>query len=578
VTKKIPSLENLLFYLFLFFLALFPFLEGGSSPLAYSLSLQSLLILSLVFFFKKPKISSRLLLLWLLYLASQILALIFTISPARSFQAVMLNLPFFFYFLLSSTLINKKNLKYLVYTLIASAFSLSLLSFFYLLPQVKKPATTLNLVYAIWGHSHLADFLLLVLPLSLVLYLKKKKPIFLGLFLFFLVTFLLTFSRGALFVFPFSLLALLLLTKPLKKKIISLFILIPLFWLGGIFLTSKIYQLPLGKTPDNWLTRQTIKRFEFKRLEYFRQSLVIFKKHPLTGSGPNTFYLGSLRYQQTPLSWSWFSHNHFLQTLAESGLLGFLSLISLLSYLLFKNYQIVKREKNPLLTAFYSGILGSTLHSLIDFDWQFPAIFLWLLVLNGAIFSFSLKKSQKLLPFLFLAAFFSFVIGTIFLIEGNPVKQDPQNPEVYQEKAEQYEQEENLGKALENYQKAIKYNPLDKPSLYLKQAELISTPQEKIKILEDYYQLTHQYTWKDFGVKTKEISRLYFALAELYFQENDLEKAETVLTKNLNEVDNWELDYYALLKKIFTAQNKAEAYLPYAQMCHRQLPKEPRCE
>lgn len=573
--RRVTAFENFFLWVFLFFLTLFPILYGGTSPLGYSLILQSVFILSLVFFLRKPRVSLSLLILWLFYLATQVLSVFFTISPSRSFKALMLNFPYFFYFLLSITIFSKRNFKFLIYALVLNALILSMLSFYYLLPQVKKPETTLNLVYATYGHSHLADFLLLALPISLVFYLQKRKPLLFLLFLFFFVSFLLSFSRGAFLVLPFSLAFLFL----HKKRGLILIALIPLLWLSGIFLTSKVHQLPPGKAPAGWFERQVIKRFEFKRLEYFRQSLVIFKKHPITGSGLGTFYLGSLRYQKTPFSWSWYTHNHFLQTLAETGILGILSFSFLLFFLLYKNYQIIKKEQNLYLTALYTGILASTFHSFIDFDWQFPAIFLWFLVLNGAILSFTPQKPRlrKLKLPLLTVAFGCFLIGLVFLISGNPVKSDPCNPEIYQDLAEKYTQEGSIEKALKNYQIAIKYNPIDSPSLYLKQTNLIFNPQDKIKILEGYYQLTNKYTWKDFGDKTKEISRLYFALAELYFNAQKFEKAEKILLKTLTEVDNWELDYYALLKKVFEAEGREAAYLPYAKMCQQQLPGEAKC-
>lgn len=582
--KTLPaSLENLLPCIFLTLLIILTLLYPSTGKISFFLLLEIPLILCFIFFFKNPLVVKKSLFYWLFFLASLVFAYLFTISPSRSFVNLLLSLSYFLFFFLSLNLFNSKNLKLLISGLIINSLTLSLVSFYYLLPDVKKPETVMNLVYSLYGHSHLADFLLLSLPLVIVFYLKKKTLLRFLVLSFLFLSFLLTFSRASFLVLSLTLFFLFYQLKKFNfqkfNPQVFLFFLIPVFWLLGIFASSLLYPIPLGKPPKNWLERQAIKRVDTKRLEYFHQALVIFKNHAITGSGPGTFYLGSLRYQKSPVSWSEYSHNHYLQTLSETGVLGFTSFSLLLAWLLKTNFKIVKREKNPYLIALYAGLLASTLHSFFDFDWQFPGIFIWFWVINAVILSFSRKTltSQKLkLPF-FVISLFLFILGFIFLFFGNPIKADPQNPEIYLKMAEKNQEEGKFEEARKNFAEAAKFNPLDDPSIYQKWAQISLNPKEKIQILKKYYHLTSAFTWQDCGFKTKEISKLYYQLGKTLYEEKNYPEAEKMIVKTLNDLDNWELDYYALLKKILIAQGKEESYSFYSLMCQKQLPREPRC-
>jgi O-antigen ligase len=140
-------------------------------------------------------------------------------------------------------------------------------SFYYLLPGAAKPPTGMNVLYASYGHSHLADVLLLSLPLALAFFLKAKNrrhEILLSLLiLLYIVALVLTFSRGAFLVLPFVVLFLLFLAKPRlpSQKFLSwLAILLPIGLIGliGIFSKSDRLEAKLNQ-PQNWLVKQLVK-------------------------------------------------------------------------------------------------------------------------------------------------------------------------------------------------------------------------------------------------------------------------------------------------------------------------------
>ena len=81
------------------------------------------------------------------------------------------------------------------------------------------------------------------------------------------------------------------------------------------------------------------------------------------------------------MSWSRYSHNFYLQILVEIGFLGFLAFLGFLGVSFIGIWRFVKKSKNPLIIGAFGAVLASALHSLIDYDWHFPAVFLTFLLI-----------------------------------------------------------------------------------------------------------------------------------------------------------------------------------------------------
>lgn len=70
------------------------------------------------------------------------------------------------------------------------------------------------------------------------------------------------------------------------------------------------------------------------RIAYWRDSLTLIKLHPFTGIGPGNFNLPLSRY----------AHNVFLQVWAETGILGLISFIWLISCLVKSSLESIKES------------------------------------------------------------------------------------------------------------------------------------------------------------------------------------------------------------------------------------------
>jgi len=272
--------------------------------------------------------------------------------------------------------------------------SLSLLSLAFLLPFVTKSLDSMNLVYIYHGHNHLAEYLPFVLLPCLSLFLagKAKERLIFGLLtIFFFLVMALTFSRNTFLFFPlvvFLLIWQLEVKNQKAKKLaiilasLSLILLLVLFY----FSWSSFGQEILKSHPENFLAKKLIKPIVYEgRFNYWREAWLGFLQKPFTGWGWGTFRLVSLRFQSLPATYSWYTHNFYLQTLVEIGLFGFLALMAFLIKALQKAFLLVKKQKDPLLVGIFWALILSACQSILDFGWEFPAIFLTFLVFLGGL-------------------------------------------------------------------------------------------------------------------------------------------------------------------------------------------------
>jgi O-antigen ligase len=389
------------FFLSLILLGILPFLDGGTHVVARVL----ILIFPLPVFLigiasgeiQFKKLPKWLNLFWWAFLFFIGLSVINSASLLFSLPEFFQLLAIFLFFNLFCLISDKESLKYAAWLVFIVSFILCLLSFHYLLPWTGRPAP-MNLVYATYGHSHLAGYLLLVIPLCFAQFLLvKKKNLKLfsgGLLILYLISFVMTFSRGAFLVLPLVVLLLILLLRPktaLKKLAGWSLVLVPL----GLILLILIFSFSsFGiekklEEPRHWLIKQLVKpEFQAKRLDYWQQALEGFKARPFFGFGWGTFEIVSLRFQRVNLGWSSFTHNFYFQVLAEAGIFAFLSFLGFLFVSFDYLWRLVRKNlSNPLLVGGAGAILASSFHSFFDFDWHFPAVFLTVLFLLANLLS-----------------------------------------------------------------------------------------------------------------------------------------------------------------------------------------------
>jgi tetratricopeptide (TPR) repeat protein/O-antigen ligase len=416
-----------------FVLSLLPILNGGESNLAKIIFL-TFPLFYIPFLFSRKRATYRffqlIFWLWIIFLLISLVSTINSISLTLSVPAFIKLLGVFLWFVFFYLVVDSwSDLRNLSFSILAVGLLLSLVSIFFIFsPPVGL--STMNLVYAKFGHNHLADYLIFVLPISIGFFLQQKKKtqtiISALLVLFFFISFYFTFARAAFLVVSLITLFLIWFFKPSVKKTVFLlffglfplilvvsFILISSSQLGHQFTSSAQFK-------KSWFWRQVIKPPQQEgRFEYWRQASEGFALRPFLGNGPGTFRLTSRRFQQNPSVTSWFAHNSLLQTASELGIFGLVSLGSLLFIFLTK-INIPRRYSFYALPLFL-GVIGSLIQSLFDFNFDFLAIRLLFWSLIAVLLKLSAKSrgyrfSVVVSPIvLFLTSFicFLFVVSSL---------------------------------------------------------------------------------------------------------------------------------------------------------------------
>ncbi|MDR7472090.1 MAG: O-antigen ligase family protein [Armatimonadota bacterium] len=230
-----------------------------------------------------------------------------------------------------------------------------------------------------------AGFLLLVLPLELVRYLRAETlrdslahgamSVLLG------VGFVLTYSRGAWL----SLAA----VSPL-----AVWLLRPLSWwktfgrtvLLGAVVAAAVVGLTAGPSPRSAVSAlaeratSTADLGDYSiqgRLHFWRAALDIFRDHPLLGTGPGTFGAVHAAYQSDARYYSKDAHNLYLQSAAEMGMLGLLSILALVVGVFVTWIASLTAARGsalyPVAAGLGVGLAAFFVHSALDMDWMFPA-------------------------------------------------------------------------------------------------------------------------------------------------------------------------------------------------------------
>lgn len=127
-----------------------------------------------------------------------------------------------------------------------------------------------------------------------------------------------------------------------------------------------------------------------QRLEFNRVAIEEFLSHPAFGVGLSQYQSVYPRYAATIVEQPRYTHNYYLQTLAEVGLFGALAFGIFLFFLVRRTWQVLRGKPDSghvSLNGLALAVIASALASAVDFSWQFPAVFLAFWVLSGALMS-----------------------------------------------------------------------------------------------------------------------------------------------------------------------------------------------
>jgi O-antigen ligase len=347
---------------------------------------------------------------WTLFFVSLIISAIFTQSiPLSISQLAFYGFEIVIFFTIL-TMPKKIKASYLLITLLLTTWTITLISiFFQFFPKFAKLLPGMNILYATYGHNHLAAILLLALPISWWFAINKKNgfeniiPNFIFQFIpvIFSIALLLSFGRTAVLIGFIELIIIKLvlnkqktsIPKKLKKTQQFIEILFILVLLAKVFLSAADLLKPDFSCPVPYFKKQLCKSVSTEpRPLYWSQAIEIIKEFPLTGSGPKTFGITSTRYQQNPDIDTSYAHNAFLETYSDLGIVGGTIFLVLMLGMLIK---ITKKVEKKISWQFLVWLSIASIYTdvLFDFDWSFSGVFAFTLVLIAIVL-----REKKVVP------------------------------------------------------------------------------------------------------------------------------------------------------------------------------------
>jgi O-antigen ligase len=108
-----------------------------------------------------------------------------------------------------------------------------------------------------------------------------------------------------------------------------------------------------------------------------------FSRHRLAGAGAGTYETLWLRHRPTSAETSE-AHSLYFETMAELGVVGLALLVVALLAILAGLLARARGPRRPLYAAIFAASLIWILHAGIDWDWELPAVSLWMFALAGA--------------------------------------------------------------------------------------------------------------------------------------------------------------------------------------------------
>lgn len=275
---------------------------------------------------------------------------------------------------------------------------------FRLFPGLGAHMPTMNLLFSFTGHNQAAYFWICVLPLSVHM-LRRKTWVDYAQFCILIAAIVLSFSRGAWLFTAIYLLFSIRTEKSIPKSLsYLLWSIVTGVAILGIGISVLSYQ------PSPWKERLALpplvkqqlfksKITEESRFYNWEQALQAFAARPLVGFGPGSFWLVSRQFQRAVPNASALTHNFFLQTLSEVGLVGSIPL-GVLFFLIGKELLAVRHQKTKhhhIASALVDGIFLSVAYSCFEYNLDYLTIWVLLFVAVGLLIP-SKKSTNPISP------------------------------------------------------------------------------------------------------------------------------------------------------------------------------------
>ncbi|MFH1772620.1 MAG: O-antigen ligase family protein [Candidatus Omnitrophota bacterium] len=243
---------------------------------------------------------------------------------------------------------------------------------------IKRPGFT-AIGASLKNYNDFASFLTVsfFINCGFIIFFKKawqKTPFFL-LAILILSNLYLTFSRGAWLSFIVVCLLMFAVLSDRKNK--NIFIIFLLVFIFGIFsfptLTERFLLIvKSGGDAD--------------RLRLWKAALLMFKDSPFLGKGLGTFMHYITEYEKGMLPQ--YTHNCYLQILAETGLAGFACFLLFLGKIILTGYRQLIKERNSVYSGLFAALLVFLIHSFFDtqlFSLKLSILF-WILLSFVTVF------------------------------------------------------------------------------------------------------------------------------------------------------------------------------------------------
>jgi O-antigen ligase len=159
---------------------------------------------------------------------------------------------------------------------------------------------------------------------------------------------------------------------------------------------------PLAATQARAAT-ESLGQNGFYRLDFWREALAVFWRHPLIGGGYKSLVAESVGH--VPKGWplSPYTHNAYLGVLAKGGLLlgvPYLLAMGLVAAVVVRTLWLgVVRRRIPAENVAIAAALACVmLHAGVDFDWSYAANFAMASTLAGLLIGLTLRDRPKPSP------------------------------------------------------------------------------------------------------------------------------------------------------------------------------------
>lgn len=437
------------------------------------------------------------------------------------------------------------------YVVLISVFAVSIVGFLQYFGFLRASYTKYGErdISSTFGLSNFAGEFLAVLSLFLYIFFSDKKRAWAGIsgiiiaFLYIVLAraraAFLGLTGGALLGFLIFI---------VKRRIRILWLLLPPIIIVGIMLTP--YGMGMLKGLKSGFALKDSP--SVYRIECWKASLKIFEDHPFTGVGLGNFEVYARKYGSEELERLADSatvkvkrpHNEYLQVLSETGIIGFLTFVTLLFYPLYFalkgrkphliapqiSFMLIAIFSFPMqnISALSSYIFASYLSTYSErIDKKVPKLFypliglliLFTIILSSIIFLGEVNRRKAIVAY--NRGMYS---QSLFYI-NRAIRFNPWESDHYFSRGQTYYKLRNYAKAIEDFKKYLRKNP------YHGRAHLIISILEydmgKFEEAKEHIELAFKYS-------KRKIPLLYLSAFLIYREGGEEKKAMEVLNEGLS--------------------------------------------